>query len=323
MVWQGIIKQNIGQNMAISLQNIKRGISEAPPIVTIYGDGGIGKDTFASKGPNPIFIFTENSLGRLNVERFSFNKEGEEERIVAESFEEVMESLYALLVETHEYKSVVISTVDWLEPLIWKYLLKQQPTTEKGKPVNNILDYGYGSGYKLALDCWKEFLDMLAALRSKGIMPILIAHHTKDKVTPPDGVAYDSYHLKLQNSDKVSARDKVVEYSDIVLFANWKMGTTEEKLSGGKKRNIAVGSGDRTLYTEKRPSHYAKNRYGLPPQIHVVNTENDQESWLDVWGVLASNIPWFKQFQQSPAPTPAPTAIPEGETMPAFLTNKQ
>lgn len=280
--------------MAISLSSIKSGVSKLPPIAIIYGDGGIGKTSFGANAPDPVFIFTENSLGRLDVPRFSFNGEKEEDRIVASSYDEVMESLNTLLTTDHHYNTVVIDTLDWMEPLIWAYLIRQQPTTESGKQVTNIETYGYGKGYKFALDYWKDFLDMLGALRSrKDMMVILIAHHTKEKVVPPDGVAYDAYTLKLQNSEKTSAKDKVVEYADIVLFANWRTATTEEKMSadGKKTRNRGIGSGERIIYTEQRPAYEAKNRYSLPEEIRVMD-----DQWRDVWQILANHIPWFQKF---------------------------
>lgn len=285
--------------MAVSLSSVKSGVSSAPPIIIIYGDGGIGKSSFAANAPNPVFIFTENSLGKLDVPRFTFDEPGNPiQREVAANYEEVMESLSSLLFDEHDYKTVVIDTLDWMEPLVWNYLIRQQPTSQSGVIIRNIDDYGYGRGYKLAIDCWNDFLAMLGALRSqRNMLVMLVAHETKEKITPPDGVGYDAYTLKLQNSEKVSAKDKVVEYSDIVLFANWKVATTEEKTGSGKdqKRNRGVGSGERIVYTEKRPAYEAKNRYKLPERIHVKD-----EHWGDVWNALADNIPWFKTIMEEP-----------------------
>ena len=56
-----------------------------------------------------MFIVTEDGLGTLEVPHFP----------LATSFAEVMEALYALYNEPHEFGTVVIDSVDWLEPLIW------------------------------------------------------------------------------------------------------------------------------------------------------------------------------------------------------------
>lgn len=293
--------------MAMTLASIQHGISKSPPVITIYGDGGIGKDTFASNAPSPIFIFTENSVGMLDVAR-----------LIATTYEEVMESTAMLLTEKHDYKTVVYSTLDWLEPMVWNYLIRMQPQSEKGQPISNIESYGYGKGYKLALDYWRDFIDLMTRLRTeRDMMVIFVAHPTVRKITPPDSDSYDSYMLKLQDSEKTSAKDKIVECCDAVLFANWRVALTGEKLGFGESRNRGVGAGERIVYTEQRPAYEAKNRYSLPAQIHIRDKE-----WSDLWDILAKSIPWFQQFggeQQAnpaaiaapaPAPTPAPTVAP-------------
>lgn len=291
--------------MAISLASIQHGISKSPPIITIYGDGGIGKDTFASNAPDPIFIFTENSIGTLDVPR-----------IVATSYEEVMQATAMLISEKHNYRTVVYSTLDWLEPMVWGYLVKQQPTDEKGRPATSVESYGYGKGFKYAINYWTDFIELVNRLRiERDMMVIFVAHPTIRKVTPPDSDSYDSYMLKLQDSDKVSAKDKIIECSDAVLFANWRVALTDEKLSFGNSRNRGVGSGERIVYTEQRPAYEAKNRFSLPAQVHVKD-----KAWSDLWNVLATNIPWFRQFSVPAETTPA---LPAGEVLPAFITNKQ
>ena len=276
--------------MSISLASIQHGVSSEPPVITIYGDGGIGKDTFASYAPNPIFIFTENSLGVLDVARWH-----------AKSYEDVMQMTHTLLTEKHDYKTVVYSTLDWFEPLIWNYLTRQQPMDEKGRPVTSVESYGYGKGFKFAIEYWKDFIELVNRLRiEKNMMIIFVAHPTVRKVTPPDSDSYDSYMIKLQDSDKVSAKDKIVESSDVVLFANWRVALTDEKLGFGASRNRGVGSGERIVYTEQRPAYEAKNRYSLPAQVHV-----KEKDWSDLWNVLAKHIPWFSQFSETAKPEPA------------------
>lgn len=280
--------------MAISLQSIQTGIVANPPVVCIHSDEGIGKSTFAANGPSPIFIPTENSLGNLDVPRFP----------LAKTYEDVMQSVNVLLTEDHNYKCAVFDTLDWFEPMLWNYLIRQQPTNEKGKVITNIEDYGFGRGPKFALDYWNEFITFTDRLRfEKDMMIIYIVHSAVRKVTPPDMDSYDCYMPKLQDSDKTSAKDKIVEHSDIVMFANWRTALTDEKLGFGASRNRGVGAGERIVYTEARPAWSAKNRYSLPPQIQVKDP-----NWQDVWGVLAANIPWFSQFS-TPNPTPIPTTI--------------
>ena len=59
------------------------------------------------------------------------------------------------------------------------------------------------------------------------------------------------------------------EWADVVGFLNNK--TYVEKTKRGIKDVIrrGVGLGERVLYTEERPSHYAKNRYSLPAELDM------------------------------------------------------
>ncbi len=281
--------------MAISLASLQHGVSVAPPILCCFGDEGIGKSKFAANAPNPVFIFTENSIGTLDVPRWN-----------AKSYEDVMEMTATLLNEEHDFKTVVYDTLDWMEPLLWNYLIRMQPTDEKGRTITNVDGYGFGKGYKYALDYWKDFLELVDQLRiTKNMAVIFLAHSTLQKITPPDGDSYDSWTLKLQNSDKVSAKDKITEYCDAVLFANWRVAVTEEELGFNKTRNIGKGAGERIVYTEKRPAFDAKNRFSLPASIPIKDAD-----WGDLWAILATNIPWFKQFTAEAEAKPEPKRVP-------------
>ena len=47
------------------LSRIERGRTQLPPRILTYGVEGVGKSTYASQSPHPIFIQTEDGLGRL------------------------------------------------------------------------------------------------------------------------------------------------------------------------------------------------------------------------------------------------------------------
>ena len=48
---------------------VTTGIQNAPVKTVLYGPEGIGKSTFASYFPDPVFIDTEGGTKRLNVKR--------------------------------------------------------------------------------------------------------------------------------------------------------------------------------------------------------------------------------------------------------------
>ena len=49
--------------------NISKGIVLRPQKVVVYGPEGIGKSTFASHFPDPLFLDIEDSTSQLDVKR--------------------------------------------------------------------------------------------------------------------------------------------------------------------------------------------------------------------------------------------------------------
>ena len=230
--------------MAISLASLKRSTTLSPPRILVHGVAGIGKTTLAAGAPSPVFIPTENGLGTLDVAHFP----------VAKSFGEVMEALVALYSEEHQYRTVVIDSVDWLEPLVWAAACKEHGWA-------SIEDAGYGKGYVAALDLWRQYVDGLDALRDdKGMTIVQIAHTDIKRFDSPEHEPYDRYIIKLH----ARASALLQEHSDVVLFANYRISTVKSDIGFNKKVTRALGSGERVLYTAERPAFLAKNRYGLP-----------------------------------------------------------
>lgn len=230
----------------MDLSQITKGGKMKPPRVLVHGPAGIGKTTFGASAPSPIFLPIEDGLGKLEVDCFP----------TPLKYEDARNALDALVNEDHQYRSVIVDSLDWLEPLIWKH------TCEKNS-WPSIEHPGYGRGYVEALKYWREFLDRLNYLRDQKKMAIIMVAHTAVKrFEAPDSEGYDRYVIKLQQK----ASDLVSENSDCIFFAKWESSTlkVEEK---GRARTRGVGKGKRIMHTEERPAWVAKNRYGLPDEM--------------------------------------------------------
>jgi hypothetical protein len=233
--------------MAISLASLKRSTAIASPRILVHGVAGVGKTTFAAGAPNPVFILTEDGLGTLDVPHFP----------LARTYDEVMEALAALYTESHDYKTLVVDSVDWLEPLVWARACKDNGWA-------SIEDPGFGKGYVAALSLWRQYADGLDALRDdKGMTIVQVAHTDIKRFDSPEHEPYDRYVIKLH----ARAAALLQEHSDIVLFANYRISTVKSDVGFNKKVNRALGSGERVLHTAERPAFLAKNRYGLPDTI--------------------------------------------------------
>lgn len=236
--------------MAISLASIKRN-TQKPPKIVIYGVPGIGKTKWASQAPNPIFVCAEDGLGQIDVPHFPR----------AKSYGDVLGAITALYSEPHEFGTVVIDTIDALEPMIWAHVCATVPH-EKGRQIQGIEDYGFGKGYVHAQREWLTFLAGLDALRDeRGMAVILCAHSKIATVKSPDSDDYDKYALKVHDKTEAVIRG----WTDCLLFANYDQSIVAAGRDGERRR--ATGTGKRLLFTEERPAFAAKNRYSLPPVL--------------------------------------------------------
>lgn len=230
--------------MAFNLKSIQKNTAMAAPRIMLYGVEGIGKTTFAAQAPNPIFICTEDGLGSLQVDHFP----------LATKASEVLDAIGSLVSEKHEFGTVVLDSVDWLDNLIWSDV----------EATHDAKDLGYGKGAMIVADRWREVLAGLNALRNdKGMVVILIAHCQIKRFDSPEVEPYDRYQPKLQERSNAILR----EWVDAVLFANYKTIVKKDDVGFNKTSSRGISTGERLLYTSERPAYMAKNRYGLPESL--------------------------------------------------------
>lgn len=233
--------------MSLSLSSIVSTPAMSPPRVLVYGPAGVGKTTFAAGAPKPICIQTEDGADVVGMARFP----------LADSYQAVEEAIGVLLNEQHEYQTVVIDSLDWLEQLIWRRVCEQHK-------LGSIEDAGYGKGYVFALDIWRRFLDGLDALRKrKGMAVVSIAHSHIKRFEDPAGEGYDRFEIKLHRK----AADLCMEHADLIGFATYRTSTKQIDGGFGRKITRAVGTGERVLRTAERPAFIAKSRYAIPDEL--------------------------------------------------------
>jgi len=232
--------------MAIDLKSIKKTTEDRPPLVTLYGTSGVGKTT-ACAIDDSVWIQTEQGEGLLELNAFP----------LAKSFQEVLDAIEALKTMDHDYKLLVIDSLDHLEPLIWDQLCKENKW-------DNIETPNFQKGYQIAVGAWRHLMKQLDDLRSsKKIAIALIAHsHLRKELNGEHG-DIDKYDLKIHK--KASA--VVVETCDAVFFAKHEIVVRKEDKNFGGSRLKGTSTGLRVMATVETPHYVAKNRFNLPEEI--------------------------------------------------------
>ncbi len=141
------------------LDHVKKGTIQRPQKIVLYGVEGIGKSTFASHFPNPLFLDLEEGTAQLNVARISDIR----------SWSQLLEIVNEFNGTPGMFASLVIDTADWAEALCIRHICDKA-----GKA--SIEDFGYGSGYTYLVDEFSNLLKLLNVTVASGRNVVLLAH---------------------------------------------------------------------------------------------------------------------------------------------------
>ncbi|OQQ80940.1 ATP-binding protein [Ligilactobacillus salivarius] len=279
----------------MSKYEVQQTMQIEPMKVLIYGVEGIGKTTFASKFPDPIFIDTEGSTGFINARKLPNPT----------SWTMLLDELEDIKSEPRG-KTLIIDTLDWAERLAKKYLMDKN----KWAAIDST---NYGSRYVALSDEIGKLLNKLTEIKDIGINVILTAHaETKKHELPDEMGQYDKYTLKLEKRDAGLAK----EWADMILFFNYKTTIISDSKSNSKK---ATG-GQRVMYTTHKPAWDAKNRLGLPDELPI-DFEAIRELFEAKTGMSTTQIKSEStqktQTQQMPLPEEPPVIETEPEPVEA------
>lgn len=246
-------EQQNGSGSRMTLASIQRELKPRPDRILLVGTEGVGKTTFAAEAPSPVFICAEDGIPPVlgEVARFP----------APQSFSDVQEAIRVLAREEHDYRTLVIDTLDWLEPLIWRDLCTRNGWVDKETGTPDIERPGYGKGYVAATEEWRKLLAGLDVLRNrKGMEIILLAHAAIKSFQNPAGDDYMRYECKLHKG----AAALVKEWTDTNLFA---IHEEFAKEVNGRVTRKGINTGHRVIHTVRDAAWDAKNRYDLPPTL--------------------------------------------------------
>ena len=219
-----------------------------PQKICLYGMEGIGKTTFAAQFPNPLFIDTEDGSNIYNVARLP----------KPSSWQMLLEEIWEIKQNPSICETLVIDTLDRAEQLCIEHVCSTH--NKKG-----IEEFGYGNGYVYVKEEFGRMLNMLSDVINAGVNVVLTAHAQMRKFEQPNEQgSYDRYELKLGKKTSSQTAPLVKEWSDMLLFANYKVITMAANKEGTKAK--AFG-GARVMYTTHHPNWDAKNRHDLAEEL--------------------------------------------------------
>lgn len=232
------------------------------PKILIYGMQGIGKSSFAASMPRPIFIQTTDGLEGLGVQAFP----------LAKTAEDVRKQLTWLLTNPHNFKTVVIDTIGWLEKLIHAEVLAQTGYS--------VMTQASMKTYPMATQKLMDIKALLDAINIKRKMFVCILGHASiQKFEDPTAASYDRYALDMNEK----AGNIFLQDADIVGFYTQKVHVKTEEHGFGKEVVKAQGQ-SRYLYFDQRPAFFAKQHdYGLPDEIEDIEKG---AGWKAMWAFM-------------------------------------
>ena len=229
---------------------IKQG-KPLPLTIMVHGLHGLGKTTLGTQSRRPIFITAEDLSHVSTVDKFP----------TAQTFGELQEQLKDVLVEKHDYKTLVIDTLDSVEKIVYKSIIGSDP----GRTIAESRG-GFGKGYIEAEQMARDLLKTIDQIRTERSMDILLlAHSLVESVEDPfNKITYNKYCPKLQQSKSASFRSVFTEYVQCLFYLTFDISLASDQKDSTK---IHAESKQRVFITQPSLTCDAKNRFGFPEKV--------------------------------------------------------
>lgn len=244
----------IKQKPTSRLGQVRGGTIKEPLRYLFYGSEGVGKSTLAAGAESPIMFDVEGGSSMIDVSRYSFRDDAR--GTIPLSLEEIYAGIEDLRRSPHDFKTLVIDALGAVEALIWGQICKSEKK-------DNIEELGFGKGYTLAVDKFRELAFALDRLRiERGMSIILLGHSTVKMFKNPLRDDYDRINLRMHGK----SADFLRGWSDIVGYCAFEDGTAKADKNARFK---GVSTGRRLVHLNRTAGYDAKSRVPLPSVIEL------------------------------------------------------
>lgn len=229
-----------------------------PPIITVVGEAGTGKSSFAATFPKPIFIRAEDGVGRI-----SRKIETPDAFPTIQGSEQLFEQMLALAKEDHDYSTLVIDSVTKLEEIFTREIIEKDG---RAKTLSTALG-GYGAGYQALAGMHNRVRKAAGVLNEKKQMAIIfIAHADLETMRLPDTDDYQRHSLRLNSKSIAPYVDDV----DVVGFV--RLAAALRGDDGERKKVISTG--DREFVCHATAASVSKNGLGITEPLPFAEGTN-------------------------------------------------
>lgn len=332
-------QRNVAAPMTIG--DAKPSTVDGPARICVYSEIGWGKTILGCHLPNVVYVGPENGIPR----DLGFSVP----EIHPRRWLDVFSIVHSLTNDRHDRRSVFFDTLDWIEPLIYRFLIERDSERESelnpyARKYESIEDYGWGKGYTCAEEEMRKLIAVLDEMQYRRGIHVMIAQHDHVKTFKnPDGPDFDRHEPKCH----YRVADVVAEWVDNYLFGRFR--TDASKISEDKDRNkrdpskaIAKanpGVSERLVCTQKTAAYDAKNRLRLPAEfplgdpnelIGILLGENSESLATSQWAMpkdrpVGRHTPYTGPGAEairgpltgSPMPQPGDTIVDRGPETPA------
>jgi len=189
-------------------------------IILIYGRPKIGKSTLCSKFDKALFIATEPGLNHLEVYKKPVT-----------SWEEFMEVCKEIGQNQHDFKTIIIDTIDNLIALLQTYM-------EKTLEVDYIGDIPHGKGWSLITK------ELARVLNKMSMLPygLVLVSHAKQEEIETKTKKYNRYTIDIGGKNQGT----ILKLMDIILFMDSEMKGGEEVGVVRTKPSLYWEAGDKS-----------------------------------------------------------------------------
>jgi hypothetical protein len=250
--------------MGILSERTQRKKSGVTPVrLIVYGPPKVGKTRFACEAPKPYVLSSEDGITDTEVPFFRPN-----------DMTDVYGLLRELSDEPHDYKTLVIDSLDWIEPLLYADLCRK-------KNWKSIPESPFRQGYGITHEAWREMMVALENLQKKrGMHLIMVAHPQPKTITNASGADYTKTCLKLLESKECNVSQLLVEWATAVGYARFDISTQKDD---GSKFAKATTDGPPVLCFGPAVDFECGSRYPLPSEMPL--------SWKEFWKHHVGSMP--------------------------------